>query len=160
MIVGGEFKLQGARLDDLTPLVSPNFRAKGLLGAAGRYAMQADSASGLMEKALLEGTFAVTRGELTGIDLVRAVQTGGSSLNGGRTTFDELKGSVQLSGGQYSYRNLQLSSGPLDGAGYVDVAPGGQLSGRVNARLSSRSAVVAQGTYTVSGTVKDPKLVR
>ncbi|MDB5903438.1 MAG: hypothetical protein JWM26_2316 [Betaproteobacteria bacterium] len=160
MIVGGEFTLQGARLDDLISGLSAGFRAKGVLNAKARYAMQADSASGLMEKPLLEGTFAVTRGELTGIDLVRAVQTGGGALNGGRTAFDELKGSVQLNGGRYSYRDLRLSSGPLEATGYVDVAPGGQLSGRVNAALSSRSAVMARGTYTVAGTVKDPKLER
>jgi hypothetical protein len=160
MIVGGEFTLQGARLDDLIPGLSADFRAKGVLNAKARYAMQADSASGLMEKPLLEGTFAVTRGELTGIDLVRTVQTGGGALNGGRTAFDELKGSVRLNGGRYSYRDLRLSSGPLEATGYVEVAPGGALSGRVNAALSSRSAVMARGSYTVAGTVKDPKLER
>jgi hypothetical protein len=160
MIVGGEFTLQGARLDDLISGVSPDFRAKGVLGMKARYAMQADSASGLMEKPLLEGTFGIVRGELTGIDLVRAVQTGGGALNGGRTAFDELKGSVQVNGGRYSYRDVQLSSGPLEATGSVDVTPGGQLSGRVNAVLSSRAAVMARGAYTIAGTVKDPKLVR
>jgi hypothetical protein len=160
MIVGGELTLQGARLDDLISSASADVRAKGVLTAKARYAMQADSASGLMEKTVLGGTFAVTRGELTGIDLVRAVQTGGAALNGGRTAFDELKGSVQLNGGRYSYRDLRLSSGPLDATGHVDVAPGGQLSGRVNAALSSGSGVMARGTYTVAGTVKDPKLER
>jgi hypothetical protein len=121
--------------------------------------MQADSASGLMARPLVQGTFAMTRGELGGMDLARAVQLPGTPV-GGRTAFDELKGSVQIDGNRYSYRNMQLTSGPLEATGTIDVAPGGQLSGRVDAQISSRASVVARTSFAVRGTVKDPQLAR
>lgn len=161
MIVGGQFRLSGARLDEIMPAVAPALGMKGFLSANARYAMQADSATGILGKPLIEGTFAVTRGEVANIDLLRAVQSSGSTpVRGGRTTFDELKGSLQIAGAQYSYRNLQLSSGPLEATGYVDVAPGGQLSGRVNAELNARGSVIARSPLTFSGTLKDPRLTR
>lgn len=160
MIVGGQFKLSGARLDEIMPAVVPELAMKGMLSASARYAMQADSATGILGKPMVEGTFEVTRGEVANIDLLRAVQASGGTGRGGRTSFDELKGSVQIAASQYSYRNLHLSSGPLDATGHVEVAPAGQLSGRISAELNSRGSVVARSTLTLTGTLKDPRLTR
>ncbi|HEX2830558.1 MAG TPA: AsmA-like C-terminal region-containing protein [Burkholderiales bacterium] len=156
--VGGELTIKGTRIEEVLPQLAPGFRAKGLLNANLRYAMQADTASGLMEKATVEGTFALARGEIGGVDLARLVQLPGTPA-GGRTAFDEIKGSVQMSGNRYSYRNVQLTSGPLEATGHIDVA-GGQLSGRVDAQMTSRSAIVARSIFAVRGTVKEPQLSR
>jgi hypothetical protein len=158
-LVGGELKVQGTRIEQAAQQLAPNLRVKGVLSAHVRYAMQADSASGLMEKAMVEGTFALTRGEVGDIDLARAVQSPGTPTRG-RTTFDELKGSVQITGNQYSYRNLQLTSGPLEATGFVDVSPSGQLNGRIDAQVTARSAVMARSVFALRGTVKEPQLVR
>ena len=158
-IVGGELKIAGARIDEAVQQLAPHSRVKGVLTSNLRYAMQADSASGLMEKAMVEGTFLLARGELGGIDLARAVQLPGTPT-GGRTVFEELKGSVQLTGDRYSFRNLQLQSGPLEATGAVDIAPGGQLSGRIDAQMTARSTVVGRSSFTVRGTVKEPQLAR
>jgi uncharacterized protein (DUF433 family) len=157
--VGGELKIQGTRIEDVLQALAPGLRAKGLLNANLRYAMQADTASGLIEKPLVLGTFVLTRGEIGGIDLARAVQLPGTPA-GGRTPFNEIKGSVQVSGNQYSYRNLQFISGPLEATGNVDVAPDGRLSGRIDAQMTARSAVVARSIFAVRGTVKEPQLSR
>ena len=64
-----------------------------------------------------------------------------------------------MTGNRYSYRNLQLTSGPMEATGYVDVVRG-QLNGRVDAQMTARSAVVARSIFTVRGTVKEPQLSR
>jgi hypothetical protein len=160
MVAGGEFKLQGARIDDAIATIAPDFKMRGILSANARYAMQADAATGVPGKSMVEGTFAITRGEFSNIDLVRALQSQGNALHGGRTAFEELTGSVQITGDQYSYRQLQLSSGPLNAKGHVDVARNGQLSGRVDADMEARGSVLGRSSFRLSGTVKDPQLVR
>ena len=46
----------------------------------------------------------------------------------------------------------------LDAAGNVDVAPNGDLSGRVSAELGTKTFVVARGTLSVTGNLKSPLL--
>jgi hypothetical protein len=46
----------------------------------------------------------------------------------------------------------------MSASGSVDVAPGGNLSGRVNAELGTKSIVVARGTLLVSGNLRTPSL--
>jgi hypothetical protein len=82
------------------------------------------------------------------------------SLRGGRTAFDELSGSLQVNGKQLNYRQLQLSSGPLEARGNVHVSPARQLSGRVDAEFTARGSLVARSTFRVTGTVKEPQLAR
>ena len=54
-IVGGDLKIQGVRIDEPVQQLAPAFRAKGVLSSNVRYAMQADSASGLMARPMVEG---------------------------------------------------------------------------------------------------------
>ena len=90
-------------------------------------------------------------------DLVRATQaSGGSSFAGGRTSFEEVKGSLRIADGQYNYR-LQLSSGPLNANGHFAVNATGQLTGRVSTEFA-RSAEVTRAALKVGGTFKAPQL--
>jgi hypothetical protein len=158
--VAGDFKVQRVRLQEFAALVAPDFAASGLLTASGRYTFQSQTADTLMAKPVVEATFSLARGEITNIDLLRATQSSGSnSFSGGRTMFEEVKGSLQIAGGQYSYR-LQLISGPLNASGNLAVAPSGQLSGRVNAILAAHGAEVARTALNVGGTVKEPQLAQ
>ncbi|HEY0336160.1 MAG TPA: hypothetical protein VGC70_02385, partial [Burkholderiales bacterium] len=158
--VAGDFKVQRVRLQEFTALVAPELAASGMLTASGRYTFQSQTADTLMAKPVVEATFSLSRGEITNIDLLRATQSSGShSFSGGRTMFEEVKGSLQIAGGQYSYR-LQLTSGPLNASGNLAVAPSGQLSGRVNAVLAAHGAEVARTALNVGGTVKEPQLAQ
>jgi hypothetical protein len=40
----------------------------------------------------------------------------------------------------------------------VDVGPNGELSGRINAELGSRTVIVARGNLAVTGNLKTPVL--
>ena len=51
-----------------------------------------------------------------------------------------------------------LVSGPMNGSGSVDVSAASALSGRLDLVLGSQSVVVAKGTLTVGGSLKDPQL--
>ena len=159
--VQGEFKLQNTRVQDLVGGLSPNFSAKGSLKATGRFGMQGPEWATVRANPQVDASFVVTRGELTNIDLVRAVQAPSiGAIRGGRTPFDEITGAFQFTGGHYLYRQLQLSSGLMNAAGAIDVGPNGQLNGRLQAEVSSRSGVVARSALLLSGTVQDPQLKR
>ena len=71
---------------------------------------------------------------------------------------EKLTGTVQISGSRVNYRQLQLSSGPMNASGSVDVNEGA-LAGSVSATVGTKTGtVVASGTLGVTGTVKDPVL--
>jgi hypothetical protein len=106
----------------------------------------------------MDGTFAIASGELNNVDIVRALQSSrAAGQRGGKTRFENLTGSVQVSGNEYSYRQLQLTSGPMNASGNIDVSDG-NLSGRINAELGTKGGVVARATMTTSGKLSDPVL--
>ena len=46
----------------------------------------------------------------------------------------------------------------MNATGNVDIAANGDLSGRVNAELGSKTVVVARGNLSVTGNLKTPVL--
>jgi hypothetical protein len=79
-------------------------------------------------------------------------------MRGGRTAFVELGGEVLGTGGRLAYRQLRLYSGALTATGNVDIASSSDVAGRVAVEVGNRTTVVARGTVTVTGSVKDPVL--
>jgi len=69
-----------------------------------------------------------------------------------------LAGSVRAADKQYSYRQLNLNSGQMNASGNLDVAPDGDLSGRLTAEIGTKSVIVARGTLNVAGNMKTPVL--
>ena len=65
---------------------------------------------------------------------------------------------MRLANGSYSYRQLQLASGPMIASGAVDVEPNGNLSGRVITQLGTKNVIVARGNLVVTGNLKTPVL--
>ncbi|MES2561457.1 MAG: hypothetical protein V4637_01900, partial [Pseudomonadota bacterium] len=155
----GQFELKGARLDEILPRDVPALNLKGVLHLNASYAMHADAKTGLLKPQQIDASFAVTRGELMNTDLLRAIQSAGSPTAGGRTPFDTLKGAVTLSQATYSYRDMHLSSGLVGASGNFDVAPDGRLSGRINAEMRARGAVV-RAPLKLSGTLQGSRLSR
>lgn len=161
IVVAGQFQLTGTRLEEITPHDTPDIAVKGVLAIDARYTTQADSAAELLSAGVLEGRFDIARGELSSVDLVRAIQSARSNwTRGGRTTFDALRGTVHVTGVTSRYRDLQLVSGPLEASGHVDVMAGGHLRGRIHAQMRARGSVFARTPLTISGTLKEPRLTR
>jgi uncharacterized protein involved in outer membrane biogenesis len=154
----GSFRLENSRMLLLMPAFTRNFSASGTLRLNANFALSGDSLRTLFEAARMEGGFAITSGELNNVDIVRALQSNrATGQRGGKTRFETLTGTVQISGNTYSYRQLQLSSGPMSASGVIDVR-GGAVSGQVNAELGSKAGMVARAALTAEGKVSDPVL--
>ncbi|RPJ47118.1 MAG: hypothetical protein EHM16_07125 [Betaproteobacteria bacterium] len=157
--VEGEFNLENGRLQELLSAYTREFSATGALNANGSYAMQGKTLKSLFDASSAEVAFKVGNGELNNVDVVRAIQAPSASGNrGGKTRFDALSGALSASNGRYHYKQLQLTSGPLNAGGNIVVGSDGTLSGRINAELGAKGLVVARGGLTVTGAVRDPVL--
>ncbi|MDH5535186.1 MAG: AsmA family protein, partial [Betaproteobacteria bacterium] len=155
----GELSIANGELRRLMPEFTRDFSAAGSVGASITFELEGRTLPALFDKPRVNATFNVSSGVLSNVDLVRAMQSPTrEGTRGGRTPFDVLTGTLQLSDNHYAYRQLRLASGPMNATGSVDVAPNGKLSGRINAVLGSGSVVVARGTVGVSGFVKLPVL--
>ena len=157
LTIDGAFKLENARLHDMAPPV-PAIR--GTLKANGRYAVRAHPAGGLGHAAM-DAVFSVTAGEIVNLDLARALQSAGlTASGGGRTGFEVLTGSVRVARGHYTFRQLQLASGPLHASGSLDVSPSRELNGGLNASFGAPGSVPATLALIVTGTAQEPLLRR
>jgi uncharacterized protein involved in outer membrane biogenesis len=161
VVAEGRFKLENARIQDLAAGFTASLAPRGILQTSGRFEMKAPDFPALRASSRVDATFSLDRGELTNIDLVRAVQAPATgALRGGKTAFDKLTGTLQSARGDYTYRDLKLVSSPLNASGSLAVTRDGRLSGRVHAELASRAGVIARSVLTLGGTIDDPRLRR
>ncbi|MBI3069475.1 MAG: hypothetical protein HYY79_11530, partial [Betaproteobacteria bacterium] len=155
----GDLTLKGGNLAQLMSVFTREFSASGTLNASANFALQGENLESLFSRPRIEATFTVEKGVLNNVDIVRAIQSPSRvGQRGGKTSFNDLTGTLQVADGRYSYKELRLTSGPMNATGYVEVSPGSELSGRINAELGSKSVTVARGILTVAGRVKDPVL--
>jgi uncharacterized protein involved in outer membrane biogenesis len=157
--VEGEFNLENARAQELISAYTRDFSANGALNSNGSFALRGKTLKTLFDTSAVEASFTINNGELNNVDVVRAIQSpSASGTRGGKTRFDTLSGTLSAGNGRYSYRQLQLNSGPLNASGAITVGSDSSLSGRINAELGSRGLVVARGGLAVTGAVRDPLL--
>ena len=110
--------------------------------------------SRLIDSPRVDGNFDIKKGDLDGVDLVRALQSGGRGVTqGGATRFEEINGTLALASGRYQYRNMKLSSGLLSAAGAFEVSPSKDVSGRISIELRSQAAQI-RGNFIVDGDLK------
>jgi len=157
--VEGEFSLDNVRLQELLAAFTRDFSATGSINANGSYALQGKDLKSLFDGSAAELSFTVSAGELNNVDLVRAIQSPTASGNrGGKTRFDTISGALSANGGRYAYKQVQLTSGPLNASGALNIGTDSALAGRVNAELGSRGLVVARGNLGITGVLRDPVL--
>ena len=155
----GDVSLTNGELGKLLGMFTRDFSAAGTLNLTATYALQAASLTALFDQPRVEASFNAEKGTLNNVDIVRGIQSPSrDGTRGGKTSFSDLAGSLQVLGKGYSYRQLQLSSGPMSATGNVDVAPDGELSGRITTVLGTKSVIVARGSLNVSGNITNPLL--
>jgi hypothetical protein len=157
--IEGEFNLEGGKLQQLLPAYTRKFSATGNLNTNGSYALQGKSLQTLFDVSEAEATFTIDVGELINVDVVRAIQSpAAGGTRGGKTKFDTLAGSVSINSGRYAYKQLQMTSGPLNATGAINIGGDSSIAGRLNAELGSKGLVVARGSLNITGSVGDPLL--
>ena len=129
----------------------------GDMDGTASFRMQAASLSGLAESAALDGTFAVKKGTINGVDIVETARLRSrENLPGGRTHFDELSGNLSVADGVYAFRQLKLDAGVLTATGSLDIA-NQELSGRILADLSMRAGM-GSVALQIGGATDNPTL--
>lgn len=150
----GEVETQRIGIQGLMEVFTRDARSTGQLEAKLRYSMSSQGLTTLFDSPKVDGSFDIKKGDLDGVDLVRALQSGGRGVTqGGATRFEEISGTVALNNGRYQYRNMKLSSGLLSAAGAFDVSPNKDVSGRISVELRSQAAQI-KGSYVVDGDLK------
>jgi uncharacterized protein involved in outer membrane biogenesis len=150
----GEFEFQRMDLEAVMKALQADIPSEGQLAAKGRFATQGASVDAILDGARVDSTFLVHKGNLSGLDLVRALQAPSrDGVTGGKTKFDEMSGNFSLSGGRYQYNGVRLQAGALNANGQCEVAPDKEVSGRAYVELRS-SATAIRGNFRIGGTVK------
>jgi hypothetical protein len=149
----GDFEFARIEVSRLLAAFTPDARTSGEVEGTGRFSMQGSKLISMLDAPRVETTFFVRRGDLDGVDLVRALQAGRQGTQGGSTKFEELSGSLAVANGQYQYRSLKLAAGILNANGYFDVGPDQGVSGRTIVELRSQAQQLRQN-LNVTGTLR------
>jgi hypothetical protein len=152
--VEGEIELKRVELEPAMKALKIDITSDGTMDARSRFALQSNSLETLLDAPRIEATFTVQKGNLSGFDFVRALQSPSrDGVQGGKTRFDDLSGTMSAGGGRYVYNNVRLVAGLLNASGSGEILPTREINGRAYVELRSSSNVV-KGTYRVTGTIK------
>jgi hypothetical protein len=150
----GEVETQRIGMQDLMATFTREAKSTGQLESKLRYSMSSQALATLFDAPKIDGSFDIKKGDLDGVDLVRALQSGGRGVTqGGATRFEEISGTLALVNGRYQYRNMKLSSGLLSATGAFEVSATKEVSGRISVELRSQAAQI-KGNFTVDGDLK------
>jgi hypothetical protein len=153
----GEFETGHVELYPFMGTVTKDAKSSGQLDSSVRFQMAAPEVAGLYEAPNVQATFTLRKGNVDGVDLVRALQSPSrDGIRGGKSRFDELSGTLAVSDGRYQYRNLRLVSGLLVANGQFDILPNQDVTGRVLVELKSTNRF--RGNFAVMGTLKSMML--
>lgn len=157
--VKGDLKMNRVETKEIVALMTRSIGVSGKLNAQGGYSMRAKDPAQLADSLSAQFKLEVQQGVLYGFDLAQAVKTlARSGTRGGQTRFEELTGTLIITGKRYQVRQLSVTSGVLSAQGDVDIAPNKRLSGTINVALKGVAGLVAV-PLDVSGTLSDPILL-
>ena len=152
----GQFKVTNLSVKEPSSLMNNVVYLSGNLFGHAHFSGKSKSAGALINNIRTDFKFNINQGVLHGLDLVQVasllVQKG---EKGGQTKFDELSGMLVLTGKQYHFSDLKISSGSLTANGQVKVRPNKSLDGNVEVSIKQSVSLVAI-PLNISGTVNDP----
>jgi uncharacterized protein involved in outer membrane biogenesis len=152
--VDGEVETERISVQELMGLFTREARSTGQLESKLRYSMSSQALATLFDSPKVDGSFEIKKGDLDGVDLVRALQSGGRGVTqGGATRFEDISGTLTLANGRYQYRNMKFSSGLLSANGAFEVSPNKDVNGRISVELRSQAAQ-RRGNFIVDGDLK------
>ena len=152
--VDGEVATERISMQELMAVFTREAKSTGQLESKFRYSTSSQALATLFDSPKIDGSFVIKKGDLDGVDLVRALQSGGRGVTqGGATRFEEINGTLALANGHYQYRNMKLSSGLLSASGAFEVTSNKDVSGRISVELRSQAAQI-KGNFIVDGDLK------
>jgi hypothetical protein len=134
---------------------APALVSEGRGEGTAKYSLSGTEPAKLGLSGRYDATFKVESGALGGVDLSRALRTGGRET-AGRTPFTEMTGQGSYDRGAVSVRNVQITQGSMNAAASADITREGALSGRVVADVRAGSQTL-RSTLTLGGTARDPQ---
>ena len=150
----GEFTTQRVQLYSFMDAVTRDARSGGELESRAQFDMSASDFSRLYQSPQVQASFTVKKGNLDGVDLVRALQGPKTEgVFGGKTRFDTLSGTLVVSGGRYQYRDLRMQSGVMVATGQFDISAEQQVGGRVLVELKGPTSPI-RSSYSIAGDLK------
>ncbi|HVY07541.1 MAG TPA: AsmA-like C-terminal region-containing protein, partial [Burkholderiales bacterium] len=152
--IDGDVETERVAMQDLMFVFTRDAKSTGQLESKLHYTLNGQGLATMFDSPKVEGSFDIKKGNLDGVDLVRALQSGGRGVTqGGATSFEEISGSLGLANGRYQYRNMKLTAGLLSATGAFDVSANKDVSGRIAVELRSQAAQI-RGNYSVNGDLK------
>ena len=150
----GDFETKRLNLEPAMKALKIDIASSGSLDTKVRYSMQGNSFDTLFHAPKIDSTFLVQKGDLSGIDFVRALQSPSrDGVQGGKTKFDDLSGNLAINASRYTFTNVRLIAGLLSASGAGEVLPNREINGRSYVELRSPSNVV-KGSFKVTGDSK------
>ncbi len=115
--------------EDILAAFTKTAKASGKASGKAAFSARSGSLHTLLDNPTLQASFLVEKGNLDGVDLVRALQVGSAGSQGGSTKFQELNGDVTISNGRFSYKNVNLNAGILSANSNFDIATNQAVTG-------------------------------
>jgi hypothetical protein len=155
--LAGNAQLDGVDLVEMQRALGRPARLSGRLQADAAFSTRAGSPAELRGGLTLDGPFEVHGGIYRGVDLARAGDVGGERRAGDATTFEELKGRLELRGEHVRLEELCMRSPKLVAGGTIDIAPDKTLSGRLDISVAQTGGFVGV-PVALGGTTDEPTM--
>lgn len=141
-LLAGKAELAGVDLVPVQKALGKQAKLSGRLRADAAFSTRAKTPAGLREALALDGPFEVLGGLYQGVDLSRAGDLTGEGGAGAATSFEELKGNLELRGYRVTLSELCVRSPQLVAGGNVEIAPDRTLSGRLDISLAQTGGIL------------------
>ena len=153
----GKAHLAGVDLAPVQKALGRPAKLSGRLKADAAFSTNARTPAELREALALDGPFEVVGGIYQGVDLSRAHELAGERRSGDATTFEELKGTLELRGEHVRLNQLCIRSPKLVAGGNIDIAPDKALSGKLHIAMAQTGGFVGV-PVALGGTTDDPSM--
>src|SRR5262249_20952449 len=132
-------------------------KLSGRLKADASFSTNAKTPAELREALALDGPFEVVGGIYQGVDLSRAHELAGERRLGDATTFEELKGTLELRGEHVRLNQLCIRSPKLVAGRHLHTPPDKALSGKLHIAMAQTGGFVGV-PVALGGTTDDPSM--
>ena len=155
--LAGTARLAGIDLVPVQKALGQPAKLSGRLKADAAFSSSAKTPAKLRDALSLDGPFEVLGGVYQGVDLSRAGELGGERRAGDATTFEELRGKIELRGERVRLNQLCIRSPKIVAGGNVDIAPDKTLSGKLHIAVAQTGGFVGV-PVALGGTTDDPSM--